>query len=200
MVNHYQKPCQESDHHKNLHQKRFLEGVFFLIVVHDDWITIFNKITHNICNREVDRWEKYYISDTTQNIEGAVFTLWEEMLCLHTKWVENISVQWQRNTEFLHFTELLDMQSSEMEYCIEKDIQHPLKQMWQNESSSNLCQQYLYHSQKLVWSFYNTTQHNTEIFWPITVPSDGSPSASSLCKRSTVPLKTTTQMVWTIWK
>lgn len=44
---------------------------------------------------EVDGWEKYYIPDTTQNIEGAAFILWEEMLCLHTKWVENISVQWK---------------------------------------------------------------------------------------------------------
>lgn len=94
MVKHYQKPCQESDHHKNLPQKRFLEGVF-LIAVLDDWIAIFNRITYSICNREVDGWEKYYIPDTTQNIEGAVFTLWEEMLCLHTKWVENISVQWE---------------------------------------------------------------------------------------------------------
>lgn len=30
------------------------------------------------------------------------------------------------------------------------------------------------HSQKIVLSFYNTTQHNTELFRPITIPSDGS--------------------------
>lgn len=141
MARRYQKPCQESDHHKNLPQKRFLEGVF-LIVVLDDWMAIFNSITYSICNREVDGWEKYYIPDTTQNLEGAVFTLWE--MCLYTKWVENILVQWETEKYYiLHFTELIDMQSSEMEYCIEKDIQHPMKQMWQNESSSNLCQQYL---------------------------------------------------------
>lgn len=67
----------------------------------------------------------------------------------------------QRNSEFLHFTELIDMQSSEMIYCIEKDIQHPMKNMWQNDSSNSLCQQYLYpkaeNSLKLLQ--HNTAQH-----------------------------------------
>lgn len=68
------------------------------------------------------------------------------------------------------------MQSSEMEYCIEKDIRIPWNKCGKMKAaaiSANNTYWYI-HSQKIVLNFYNTTQNSTELFRPTTILSGGS--------------------------